>query len=360
MIKIGGPFTRINYEPINLDSPDQVKKYLLEQGWKPTQWNYSKKTKERTSPKLTEDSFKSVVGEVPKLVARRNIIKHRRRTIKNYDDPTKGLINIARKNNGRIPATGIPQGTPTGRYTHSGGICNVPKAKDSVVLGHEMRSLFKADWPYVMIGADLDAIEARVQAHYCYKYPGGPAFAEELLNGDPHSINANAWDVDRDTAKTALYALMYGCGNAKLAATLGRSKGQGKKLRQVFWDANPALAALKDDVDKAVDRRGYLIGLDGRKLYVRSKHSALNLLFQSAAAIIFKYGIVILDQMLERYDAYQIIAYHDEVELLSHIDCVEEVCLACEEAFRIAGERLKIRVPITAEANVGLSWCEVH
>ena len=81
---VKGPFTKIEIIPFNLSSTMQVKEYLLEHGWEPTEWNYSKKTGERTSPKLTEDSFESVAGEMPRLVKERTLYNHRRATIQGW------------------------------------------------------------------------------------------------------------------------------------------------------------------------------------------------------------------------------------------------------------------------------------
>jgi hypothetical protein len=150
---VHAPFTRISFQPINLNSDQQVKAYLLTQGWKPTTWNYKKDNKTKrwvydnmgkkipTSPKLTEDSYGSIKTGIGKLLARRSILLHRRRTISNIKDPeNKGLISFIRSD-GRIPAEAAPQATNTGRYRHK-KIVNIPKAKEKIVYGKEMRSLF--------------------------------------------------------------------------------------------------------------------------------------------------------------------------------------------------------------------------
>lgn len=117
-MNIKGPFSKIEYKEINLNSSDQVKEYLLSVGWIPTQYNINKETREPTSPKLTEDSFKSIKDDTGRLVARRNILVHRRRTIQNYDDPeNKGILSCIR-DDGRVPAQGITCATPTSRSKH--------------------------------------------------------------------------------------------------------------------------------------------------------------------------------------------------------------------------------------------------
>lgn len=215
-MNIKGPFTRINYDVINLNSDKQVKDYLLSQGWQPTQWNYKKDGKRvlydengekiKTSPKLTEDSFDSVEGDIPKLVARRSVLLHRRGTISNIKDPeNKGWLSNIRAD-GRIEACAVPQACNTGRFRHS-VVVNVPKASPKVPYGTEMRSLFKASPGYVMVGVDAKALEARTEAHNCYPFTGGEAYAHTLIDGDIHAANAAIFGTDRDGAKAPKYAL---------------------------------------------------------------------------------------------------------------------------------------------------------
>ena len=206
-MNIRGPFTRIKYEDINLNSHEQVKDYLLSVGWIPTQYNKSKKTGEVTGPKLTEDSFASITDDTGKLVARRNILVHRRRTIQNYDDPeNKGILGCVR-DDGRVAAAGVLCSTPTGRTAHRGAVCNVPKAHPKVVYGKEMRSLFCVLPPYVMLGADLAQIEARVTAHWASLFDGGAYW--NVINSVPdiHQYNADLINNTRDVAKSFQYAL---------------------------------------------------------------------------------------------------------------------------------------------------------
>lgn len=215
--QIGGPFSRISWEPINLNSSDQVKAYFLKHGWRPVEWNYKKDTKTKkmirddkgqpipTSPKLTEDSFDSIEGDLPKLLARRNVLVHRRRMLKNTrktDDEETGLINLVRSD-GRIGAGGFPNGTNTGRVRHY-NVVNIPGV--GATYGGEFRSLFVSPSGYLILGCDAAALEGRIQAHYLMPYKGGPDLADLILNGDIHQANADLWGCSRKEAKSPYYA----------------------------------------------------------------------------------------------------------------------------------------------------------
>ncbi len=189
-LNIGGSFSKVEFLKINLNSSQQVKEWLLSIGWQPTTWNYNKETKEKTSPKLTEDSFISLPPGIGQDYARYNVLKHRRNSILSFKDPeNKGYLGLMRPD-GRIEADGITCGTPTARYTHK-KVVNVPAG--DAIYGEEMRKCFCVKPPYRMLGADLAAIEACVMAHYTTPYDNGK-IARDLLveKGKPdwHTKNA--------------------------------------------------------------------------------------------------------------------------------------------------------------------------
>jgi hypothetical protein len=50
----------------------------------------------------------------------------------------------------------------------------------------------------------------------------------------------------------------------------------GKRTIDTFYRNLPAIKKLKDKIDERITTKGYLIGIDGRHLQIRSRHSALN------------------------------------------------------------------------------------
>lgn len=85
---------------------------------------------------------------------------------------------------------------------------------------------------------------------------------------------------------------MYGASPTKLAKMLKVSEKEGKRLYDLYWDGVPALKELKERLEKFWESTGkrYILSIDKRKLFVRSKHSLINLLFQSAGSLLMKYG----------------------------------------------------------------------
>ena len=66
-----------------------------------------------------------------------------------------------------------------------------------------------------MVGADLSGIELRMLAHYLARWDGG-RYADILLNGDIHQVNADKIGITRKLVKNVTYAFLYGAGDQKI------------------------------------------------------------------------------------------------------------------------------------------------
>ena len=366
---IEGPYTKVTFAPLNLNSTGDVKDFLQSEGWKPTEWNYSTASgrKMKTSPKLTEDSYKSLPDGLGQDIAQWNILRHRCNFLfneKEGDKPNKGaLANPRLRKDGRVSADAITCGTPTARYRHSGTVCNIPRP--STPYGKDIRALFCVPRGSLMLGLDLKGIEARMLAHYIIPFEGGPALAEIITEGDFHQHNADLWEVDRDShAKSGLYALMYGCYPPKLAETLGKPKSEGDYWYDKFWDVNEPIKLLVEALEEQYDLNdGKIMGLDGRWLFVREKRKLLNTLLQNAATMVFKRWMIMCDALVaEDPKINQTIAYHDELQFESNYSDTETRNLGdgmCILALK-AGEHYNCRVTTPADPKVGINWFECH
>jgi DNA polymerase I-like protein with 3'-5' exonuclease and polymerase domains len=371
---VEGEFCRVSFEPINLDSQSQVKDYLLSIGWVPTEWNYKKNSKGKfekgpdnkyipTSPKITEDSFKSLGdSSIGKNIAKRFVLRHRRSQI-------EGWLERVR-DDGRLPAGGNSNGTNTGRVCHR-TVVNVPKAEDGVFFGKEMRSLFTVPEGKVLIGADLDALENRVAAHYTSKYDGG-LYADELLSGDPHTKVADLLGCERSTAKNISYAIQYGAQWPKIQEMLGCNEAKAKWAYKKWWEARESLNQLKDNIEKCLLHRGeakgktlsddaYIRGIDGRRIFVRSWHSLMNALIQNAGSLVNKLTTIYIYDIIKDMEGVHFVGnFHDEVQIEAPKDRVEELKKLIPECMSRAGKELGLTIPITGEVQVGNNWSATH
>ena len=227
------------------------------------------------------------------------------------------------------------------------------------------RELFTASPSMVMVGADLSGIELRMLAHYLARYDEG-RYANILLTGDIHQVNADKIGVNRRQVKTITYAMIYGAGNKKLGASFDASLSEetaerkGREIRKAFIEAIPGLADLLKGVKQAAER-GYVKSIDGRHISVDKAHQALNYLLQSGAGVLAKYWMVLAHFATSPHkDTHQLAFVHDELQYETTPDYVEDLKYLLEFTAKQAGEYYKLRIPIAAEAKAGSNWAEVH
>ena len=214
-----------------------------------------------------------------------------------------------------------------------------------------------------MVGADLSGIELRMLAHYLARFDQG-RYSEILLTGDIHATNAEAIGVTRRQVKTISYAFLYGAGNLKLGYTYDKqlseaqAKKKGKEIRDAYVAAIPGLKELLEAVHKASER-GFVRGLDNRRILVDSRHKSLNYLIQGSSAIIAKRWMVLANERLPA-NTKQLAFIHDELQFETKKENIDELKNTLEDSARQAGEYYKLRTPIAAESKSGANWAEVH
>ena len=231
---------------------------------------------------------------------------------------------------------------------------------------HEFRELFIASPGQVMVGADLSGIELRMLAHYLARYDAG-RYADVLLNGDIHQVNADRIGISRRQVKTVTYAFLYGAGDAVIGHHFDSSlndrdaKLQGKEIRAAFVSAIDGLAELLEAIKKASEK-GFVRSIDGRKIALDSSHKALNYLLQSGAGTIAKRWLLINQQTIEstKLCCAQLAFVHDELQFECHPAHAADLSASLVRSAAAAGEYYNLRVPIAAEAKQGKNWSEVH
>jgi len=267
---------------------------------------------------------------------------------------------------GKIHGSVNPNGAVTGRATHSyPNISQVPSSGSP--YGHECRELFTVPSGWLLVGADASGLELRCLAHFMAKWDDGK-YADVLLKGDIHTENQKAAGLQtRPQAKTFIYAFLYGAGDAKIGSIVGGDAGAGRKLKNKFLRSLPALGRLVEAVQGAA-KRGYLLGLDGRRIFVRSSHSALNTLLQGAGAIVCKQWLVLLEEKLSAefkhgWDGdYAFCAWsHDECQIACRTpEIANRVAELATQCVNLAGDHFNFRCPLAGEHKIGTNWSQTH
>jgi len=182
------------------------------------------------------------------------------------------------------------------------------------------------------------------------------------VEGDIHTANQKAAGLDtRDQAKTFIYAFIYGAGAAKIGQIVGGTSQDGQRLIDTFLGNVPALALLRERVDKA-SRRGYLKGLDGRWLKVRNQHAAVNLLIQGAGAVICKQWLVEISTLVRKHkvNAELVASIHDEYQHEVYKPQADRFGELTKLAMKQTEKVLKIKCPLDSEYKIGQNWSETH
>ena len=339
---IGGPFCAFDTTLFALESKTQQKEILKELGWTPTEYTPT------GLPRLNE-SMKDV-GAVGESLFRRNKLSHRRSQV-------SGLIELTDKY-GRVHGGGNPCGTNTHRMRQQ-RIVNIPRA--STEFGVEMRGLFTVPATKVLVGYDAAGLELRILAHYI----GSEEYIQYVINPDKtqnaHTLAAKAaGSDDYDLGKTINYALIYGAGDRKLGSIIGAGPTDGALLRANLYLSVPGLEEFIARV-KSAAKKGYLLGLDGRKLYLRPRVAPQNTLIQGGGAVFMKTVAVILDRIMSVIpSAFKVIDMHDEAQWEIYPDEEAWIEIAITRAFNEANEILELKCPQEAEIKIGKTWAETH
>jgi DNA polymerase I-like protein with 3'-5' exonuclease and polymerase domains len=337
------PFMRKKLQEFNLGSRKQIGEYLTDFGWKPRRFTPT------GQPIIDEGTLKKI-DHIPeaKLIAEFLLLQKRIAQIDSWFAVVK---------DSRVHGRVFCIGAITNRMSHrSPNLAQVPSLKSE--YGKECRACWSVPEGYKLVGIDAAGLELRMLAHYMRD----DEYTNELVNGDIHSRNQEIAGLKtRDNAKSFIYALMYGAGDAKLGEVVGGSRATGKKLKQQFLNNLPSFKILKSKVEQA-SQRGYLLGLDGRKILVRHEHASLNTLLQSAGAIVMKIALVMLDTLAkeEKLDYHFVANVHDEWQVEVSDKDSERFGELGVKAIQEAGKYLKLRCPLDGEYKIGDSWDATH
>ena len=341
---VGGEFSRIDFPVFNLGSRQQIGRYLQYFGWKPKQFT-------ETGQAIVDEAVLSTVKGIPEasLIGEYLMIQKRVAQVQSWLE--------AVEDDGRVHGYVNTNGAVTGRMTHSSpNMGQVPAVYSP--YGKQCRDVWTVQEGYKLVGMDASGLELRMLAHYM----NDEGYTNEILNGDIHTANQLAAGLDtRDQAKTFIYAFLYGAGDAKIGSIVGGTRKDGQRLKEKFLANTPALGELRTRVGMAATR-GYVYGLDKRRIAIRSEHAALNSLLQSAGAIVMKKALCLLHEyaILWGIDFNFLGNIHDEIQTEVRQEKSEvfgRLAASCVEA---AGLHYELNCPLAGDYKVGTSWADTH
>jgi DNA polymerase I len=330
-------------EVFNPGSRKQIAERLSALGWKP------KKHTEKGTVIVDEGTLQTIDIPQAKLIAEYLLLQKRLAQVESWIDHADHID--------RVHCKVITNGAVTGRMTHSKpNLAQVPRVGNP--FGKECRECWTVEDGNVLVGIDASGIELRLLAHFMRDED----YINEILSGDIHTKNMIAAGLtNRDQSKTFIYAFLYGAGAAKIGQIVGGGEREGKKLIDSFLKNTPALQKLREKVSRLA-QRGWLPGLDGRRLIVRSQHAALNTLLQGSAAVVMKEALIgLTNKMKESTIIGSFVAnVHDEWQIETTKEFAGSVGEAGIQAIQQAGLTFRLRCPLDGEYKTGTNWAATH
>ncbi len=239
----------------------------------------------------------------------------------------------------------------TGRASCSGpNLQQIPKRDPD---GAKVRRIYHPEEGQNWYSLDFSAQEPRLQVHYAAKI--GAKDADVLVEAfqmnpshDLHQQVADLAQITRKEAKTINLGLAYGMGLPKLASSLKLTLTEAKFLKRKFDNLAPFLSILDKFSKRVIKERGYLMTLNGRKLYNEQgfERKALNKLVQGGAADQTWSALVGLYRAKIKF----LFPVHDSIEC--SFSNVEEAL----EVKRIMETCSPLLVPSLSEIEAGPNW----
>jgi DNA polymerase I-like protein with 3'-5' exonuclease and polymerase domains len=404
----GAPFCAVVRKEFKPTSRQQIiDRFTTVYNWEPIDFT------EKGNPEVSDDVLRGLIGRIPMAEELAEVFYLSKRLGQIKTGANSWLNKV--QEDGAIHHRLNVGGTVSGRCSHSNpNIAQVPKVmsasvlekdgsfnpkvlgpdgepisdcfnpdgtiKKSIILkgrvgrhGWDCRRLFYVPAGWTLVGCDLSGIELRCLASLAKPFDDG-FLVNQILDGDIHTANQQAAGLEtRDQAKTFIYALVYGAGDVKIGsivdplAPVEEQRAIGKRLKAQFFAKLPGLAAAVKLIQKQA-RRGFVEGLDGRRLMVRAQHAALNLRLQSDGAVIAKKWMLnaddrFLDEGLKHgWDGdYAFLGFiHDELQVAVRDEYVDFAETNLIEAAADSGRFFDFGMEVEAEAKHGINWAQTH
>jgi DNA polymerase I-like protein with 3'-5' exonuclease and polymerase domains len=272
----------------------------------------------------------------------------------NLIENSEGCVELSARVHGSV----ITNGTITGRMSHRDpNMAQIPSLASP--YGKECRSCWTVADKFKLVGIDASGLELRMLAHYL----NDEEFTDDIINGDIHTANQKRAGLkSRNQAKTFIYAFLYGAGDAKIGSVIGGNKAEGKRVKQSFLANFGTLKTFRNRITREAEQNGFIKGLDGRKIFIRSAHAALNSLLQGAGAIVMKRALVIFDELIKENNllANCVANVHDEWQVEVLEEEAEQLGQLGVDAIRAAGVYYNLNCPLDGEYKIGGNWSETH
>ena len=338
-------------EPINLDSPTQVREALSRIGIEledTREWRLQKQKQVDDHPVISW------------------LLEHRTLS-HNLAAYGENILEMIHPVTGRLHPDFRQIGTPTGRMT-----CNSPSLQQ-IPHTTEYRSCFRAPDGRRLVIADYSQIEMRILADFSQDEALISAFDQ---GADLHrQTAAEMFDLplnqvtqrQREYAKGLNYGLVYGMGAEGLASRLETGIVEAKGLIDRYFQAYAGVARWLEAAGEEAVNVGRARTASGRLWIFRLdpidpvQQAALRRVgkngpIQGTASDIFKRAMRLLDEALDGLDAQIVNAIHDELVVETEESIAAEVERIVSRTMIAGAREFLTRVPVQVDVTIGEAW----
>lgn len=257
-------------------------------------------------------------------------------------------------------------GTKSGRFASARpNLQNIP-AKEKA-FGDLCRSVFIPEPGCLWGKLDYSQIEYRLIAHYAE----GPRSEEirEKYNNDPntdyHKLVMDWTGTNRKDAKVLNFGMAYAMGAVSMSKKFGWELVKSEQLKALYNEEVPFVKFTRQRVTNVARKRGYIKTILNRRARVTQlmreqgkEYSMFNRLIQGSAADLLKKG------MLDSYKAGIFNVLHPHLTVHDELDVSIPEAKEGHEAFmelkHLMEQAIKLKVPVTVDAEIGKSWGELE
>ncbi len=227
-------------------------------------------------------------------------------------------------------------GTATGRVSIVDPALQTVNKEEDKKAEYSVRKSFIPRDGYFFVEMDYKAMEFRMLIDYA----GEGSLAKKILAGlDPHQATADLVRIDRRSAKTISFGLLYGMGVTKLGESLGITTEQARHLKNKYFSALPKVEYFISNVTRTAKERGFVFNWLGRRSYFPDPtfaYKAVNYLIQGGAADAVKAAMNRMHEFLQKKKSRMVLQIHDAVLFeisFSEIDIIPTLKRFMEEAY---------------------------
>lgn len=383
---VTGPYSLIDWVEFNPGSRQQIAEQLMRIGWKPQKYTEPTKNHPKGQPKVDETTLLEAAESIPeaKDIAQFLMLGKRSSQISGWLE----LYNFDTKRvHGRIHHIGAKTHRASHADPNLAQVPSVPHGSDGSVLrglegtfSYECRDVWTVPPGYSLVGVDASAIQLVILAHAMgnEEFAKAVAFGDKKQGTDVHSMNRNTlrnavtelmnggkWDnIDRDKAKTFIYAFLLGAGGAKVDQIL-TTVAIGNKVKELFVKRTPGLGELQEALREACHFEGRIRNIDGRYFPCDNPHFALAYVLQGYEQAIMKMAMIKLQRWIDEtgIDAHIVAWVHDEfqIEVRNINDLPKLVSDMTVKFIEEVGKELQLKCHLTGEGKYkGVTWASSH